>query len=88
MYNDLERFIQSTENDGFDKDQTLKSDLYPLDRRFSLLELCCYYGAVDCFKLLRSKFKSEISYTCLEFSFLGGNQEIMNECLKYQEPNY
>ncbi|EAY07978.1 hypothetical protein TVAG_333030 [Trichomonas vaginalis G3] len=53
---------------------------------YTLLELCCYHGAVDCFKFLRTKFSSEITQECLEFSFLGGNQEIMGECLKYKKP--
>ncbi|EAX81572.1 hypothetical protein TVAG_528020 [Trichomonas vaginalis G3] len=88
MYNDLKRFISSTEGEGFDKDQKLKSDLYPpYYTKFSLLELCCYHGAVDCFKFLRTKFNPEITQTCLQFSFLGGNPEIMSECLKYQTPN-
>ncbi|EAY03876.1 ankyrin repeat protein, putative [Trichomonas vaginalis G3] len=87
MNNDKENFIIFTERDGFDKDQKLNSDLYPYSYEgYSLLELCCYHGSVDCFKLLRSKFKSEITPECLEFSFLGGNQEIMGECLKYQTP--
>ncbi|EAY22927.1 hypothetical protein TVAG_076740 [Trichomonas vaginalis G3] len=88
MYNDLERFIYFTERDEFDKDQKLKSKLYPVYYfGYSLLELCCYHGAVDCFKLLRTKFNSEITQKCLQLSFLGGNQEIMSECLKYQQPN-
>ncbi|EAY17214.1 ankyrin repeat protein, putative [Trichomonas vaginalis G3] len=88
MYNDKERFMSFTERDGFNKDQRLKSKLYPYSNNgYSFLELCCYHGAVDCFKFLRTKFKSEITETCLEFSFLGGNPEIMSECLKYQTPN-
>ncbi|EAY15955.1 hypothetical protein TVAG_262050 [Trichomonas vaginalis G3] len=88
MYNDLEKFISFTETDGFDKDQKLESRLYPNPQEeFSLLELCCYHGAVDCFKLLRTKFNSEITQQCLELSFLGGNPEIMSECLKHQHPN-
>ncbi|EAY10364.1 hypothetical protein TVAG_109480 [Trichomonas vaginalis G3] len=88
MYNDLERFIYFTERDGFDKDQKLKNSLYPYSYEgYLLLELCCYHGAVDCFKLLRMKFNSEITQTCLEFSFLGGNKEILSECLKYQTPD-
>ncbi|EAY01415.1 hypothetical protein TVAG_230190 [Trichomonas vaginalis G3] len=88
MYNDLERFIFFTEREGFDKDQKISSHLYPYGYNcYSLLELCCYHGAVDCFKLLRSKFQLEITEICLEFSFLGGNAEIMSECLKYQTPN-
>ncbi|EAY19831.1 hypothetical protein TVAG_178750 [Trichomonas vaginalis G3] len=87
MYDDKERFIYFTESDRFDKDQKLKSSLYPNYGGHSLLELCCYHGAVDCFKLLRTKFNSEITQKCLEYSFLGGNPEIMSECLKYQKPN-
>ncbi|EAY14121.1 ankyrin repeat protein, putative [Trichomonas vaginalis G3] len=88
MDNDLEKFIFFTERDEFDKDQKLESKLYPgLYNRYSLLDLCCYYGAVDCFKLLRTKFSSEITQTCLNFSFLGRNKEIMSECLKYQKPS-
>ncbi|EAY17994.1 hypothetical protein TVAG_113380 [Trichomonas vaginalis G3] len=89
MYDDKERFIWFTEIEEFDKDQKLSSRLYPkfYNEGYSLLELCCYHGAVDCFKLLRTKFNSEITEICLIFSFLGGNAEIMNECLKYQTPN-
>ncbi|EAY09570.1 ankyrin repeat protein, putative [Trichomonas vaginalis G3] len=78
-----------TEREGFNKNQKLESNLYPSHYKgYSLLELCCYYGAVDCFKFLRTKFSSEITEKCLEFSFLGRNNEIMSECLKYQKPNY
>ncbi|EAX89440.1 hypothetical protein TVAG_327820 [Trichomonas vaginalis G3] len=88
MDNSLESFIIFTERDDFDKNQRLESHLYPdYYEGFSLPELCCYHGAVDCFKLLRTKFNSEITQTCLQFSFLGGNPEIMSECLKYQTPN-
>ncbi|EAY08312.1 ankyrin repeat protein, putative [Trichomonas vaginalis G3] len=86
-YNDKERFISFTESKGFDENQKLQCDLYPdWDEKYSLLELCCYHGAVDCFKFLRTKFNAEITYCCLKFSFLGGNPEIMSECLKYQTP--
>ena len=82
MNNDKERFIAFTEREEFDKDQKLESSLYPKYGYNSLLELCCYHGAIDCFKFLRMKFTSEITTKCLEFSFLGGNSEIMSECLK------
>ncbi|EAX93779.1 ankyrin repeat protein, putative [Trichomonas vaginalis G3] len=88
MENDIKRFISITESEEFDQDQKLKSDLYPYsDYGYTLLELCCYHGAVDCFKFLRTKFSSEITQKCLLFSFLGGNPEIMSECLKYQKPD-
>ncbi|EAY03520.1 hypothetical protein TVAG_368910 [Trichomonas vaginalis G3] len=89
MYNDKEAFIFFIESEGFDEDQKLKSDLYPFTalKGYSLLELCCYYGAVDCFRLLRMNCGSKITITCLHFSFLSGNPEIMNECLKFQKPD-
>ncbi|EAX99714.1 hypothetical protein TVAG_472160 [Trichomonas vaginalis G3] len=90
MYNDKERFIFFMESEGFDENKKLKNKIYPFSFKisYSLLELCCYYGAVDCFKLLRTKFNSEITETCLGFSFLGGNKEIISECLKYQTPDF
>ncbi|EAY02302.1 hypothetical protein TVAG_275760 [Trichomonas vaginalis G3] len=88
MYNDKELFISFTEKEGFNEDQRIISCLYPDSKLgLTLLDLCCYYGAVDCFKFLRSKFNSKITLDCLHNSFLGGNQEIISECLKYQEPN-
>ena len=95
MYDDKGKFIFFTERDEFNEDQKLQSSLYPYIGEgyflflfgYLLLELCCYYGAVDYFKLLRTKFNSEITQTCLRLSFLGGNQEIMSECLKYQTPD-
>lgn len=62
MDDDKNLFISFTEMEGFDKDQLLINDAYPLaEEGYYLIELCCYYGAVDCFKLLRSKFNSEIT---------------------------
>ncbi|EAY02605.1 ankyrin repeat protein, putative [Trichomonas vaginalis G3] len=88
MDNDIEKFIFFTESEGFDKNQTIKSDLYPFSNTgYSLLNLCSYHGAVDCFKLLRTKFNSEINQISLELSFLGRNPEIMSECLKYKKPD-
>ncbi|EAY09537.1 ankyrin repeat protein, putative [Trichomonas vaginalis G3] len=87
MNNDIKRFILFTESDEFDRFQVLKSKLYPDSKKgYSLLELCCYHGAVDCFKLLRTEFNSEITQKCLRLSFLGGNPEIMSECLKHHKP--
>ncbi|EAY07455.1 hypothetical protein TVAG_499410 [Trichomonas vaginalis G3] len=88
MDDDKISLINFTEGEGFDKNQKLKSDLYPYAYKgLSLLELCCYHGSVDCFKFLRTKFQSEITPDCLRYSFLGGNPDIMNECLKVQKPD-
>ncbi|EAY07474.1 ankyrin repeat protein, putative [Trichomonas vaginalis G3] len=88
MHDDKEGFISFIERDEFDEDQKLESEIYLDPITFSLLELCCYHGAVHCFKLLRTKFDSEITQACLQFSFLGRNQEIISECLKYQKPDH
>ncbi|KAI5540788.1 proteasome regulatory particle assembly [Trichomonas vaginalis G3] len=88
MNDDKIALINFTEREGFYKNQKLTSDLYPFSGfGISLLELCCYHGSVDCFKFLRMKFQSEITPDCLRYSFLGGNQDIINECLKVQKPD-
>ncbi|EAY05807.1 hypothetical protein TVAG_202640 [Trichomonas vaginalis G3] len=83
---DLNSFIVFTEKEGFDENQLMYSYIYP-DFELTLLDLCCYYGSVNCFKLMRSKFNSEITENCLHYSFLSGKPEIMNECLKFQTPD-
>ncbi|EAX89628.1 hypothetical protein TVAG_385980 [Trichomonas vaginalis G3] len=89
MNDDLKSFIMFTEETDFDPSiRFFATKLYPLKYyELSFIELCCYHGAVNCFKLLRSKFNSQITKGCLQLSFLGGNPEILNECLKYQKPN-
>ncbi|EAX87642.1 hypothetical protein TVAG_226240 [Trichomonas vaginalis G3] len=88
MNDDIKNLIDFTERNEFDEDQKLKSKLYPYSKEgYSLLELCCYHGAVDCFKFLRTKCESEITDSCLQLSFLGGNPEIISECLKSKKPN-
>ncbi|EAY17753.1 hypothetical protein TVAG_015820 [Trichomonas vaginalis G3] len=87
MDKDLKTFIGITETGDFKKNQKFGSDFYPSEKTgYSLLELCCYHGASNCFKYLISEFYSEITPTCLELSFLRGNSEIFSECLKYHEP--
>ncbi|EAX97922.1 ankyrin repeat protein, putative [Trichomonas vaginalis G3] len=86
MDNDKKALIAFTEREGFDENQRVKSELYPKNS-ISLLELCCYHGSDDCFKFLRTNFQSKITRQCLRFSFLSGNQEIMNECLKMYDPD-
>ncbi|EAY15298.1 hypothetical protein TVAG_394420 [Trichomonas vaginalis G3] len=85
MNDDVKSFISHTEEEGFDQNMEIINNLfYWLDQfdGYSLLRLCCYYGAEKCFKFLRTKFHSKITEECLIVSFLGGNQFIINECLK------
>ena len=89
MKDDKEHFIAFTESPGFDDKQILKSELYPINRigGYNLLELCCYHGAVNCFKFLRTKYNFPITNDCLRFSFLSGNPDILSECMKVVKPD-
>ncbi|EAX98084.1 hypothetical protein TVAG_415080 [Trichomonas vaginalis G3] len=89
MEDDIKSFVSFTERENFNKDKIFASDLYPLnnENEYSFLEMCCYYGSTKCFKFLRTEFGCEITKTCLDFSFLSGNPDIMSECLKFQTPD-
>ncbi|EAY11119.1 ankyrin repeat protein, putative [Trichomonas vaginalis G3] len=88
MDDNLKSFIAFTEKDEFDKDFEIKSDFYPDSfLPYSYLELCCYHGAVDCFKFIITKFKPNINCHCLALSFLSGAPEIISECLKKCHPD-
>ncbi|EAY00534.1 hypothetical protein TVAG_286710 [Trichomonas vaginalis G3] len=57
MKDDLQLFISYALDSNFDKNQTLRSGLYPLINGFeqySLLEICCYHGAVKGWALIGS----------------------------------
>ncbi|EAY23491.1 hypothetical protein TVAG_071550 [Trichomonas vaginalis G3] len=86
---DIEALKPFTETENFNGNILIKTKFYPLTENdgYTILELCCYHGSVNCFKLLRAKFDTEISETSFNFSFLGGNPEIIKECLKFQEPD-
>ncbi|EAY03661.1 hypothetical protein TVAG_145300 [Trichomonas vaginalis G3] len=95
MDDDLQAFIAFTEREGFCEDQKYMSDFYPdyvyayrntnYDNKYSLLELCCYHGSVNCFKFLRTKFNSKITHCCGQYSFLSGNPDIIAECINNQD---
>ncbi|EAY03105.1 hypothetical protein TVAG_415390 [Trichomonas vaginalis G3] len=88
MDDDKVLLIFIIEKSEFDENQKLQSPFYPPSRTpYSYLDLCCYYGSVGCFKLFITKFHSKITKDCLYLSFLGGNQEIMSECLKVEKPD-
>ncbi|EAY07153.1 ankyrin repeat protein, putative [Trichomonas vaginalis G3] len=86
---DKELFVSLAEIPGFNHNKRLKSDFYFYNckRGLSLLELCCYHGSVKCFKFLKEEHDCTITPECPQLSFLGGNPDIMSQCLKYQKPN-
>ncbi|EAX90391.1 hypothetical protein TVAG_084170 [Trichomonas vaginalis G3] len=96
MDDNVGKIIFLAEQKEFDKNIAITSDFYPVRdydflsnpqlSTYNLLEICCYYGAVDCFKFLRTKFHLPITIDCLKFSFLSGVPDILNECLKECQP--
>ncbi|EAY21834.1 ankyrin repeat protein, putative [Trichomonas vaginalis G3] len=48
----------------------------------SLIEACAYFGSVNIFYFLISNQISEITERCFSYAVIGGNQDIINECLK------
>ncbi|EAY21353.1 hypothetical protein TVAG_167280 [Trichomonas vaginalis G3] len=87
MNDDIKSCKEFTNKEKFDPNETVTNHFMVEEPDFSYLELCCYYGSVECFMYLRSKFNSEITKKCLKLSFLSGNLKIINECLLYQKPN-
>ncbi|EAX89791.1 hypothetical protein TVAG_366950 [Trichomonas vaginalis G3] len=49
---------------------------------FSVIEAAAYFGSVNIFKFLRSEFQFKITHKCPEMSIIGGNTDIINECIK------
>ncbi|EAY10332.1 hypothetical protein TVAG_491900 [Trichomonas vaginalis G3] len=52
---------------------------------FTVIEACAYFGSVNIFYFIISNFDIKITARCLQFSFIGGNTDIINECLKKQK---
>ncbi|EAX86879.1 hypothetical protein TVAG_135690 [Trichomonas vaginalis G3] len=85
---DVKLLAPLTEKNGFSRYNSINFNELPcVESQLSLLEACCYYGSVNCFKFLRTKFSAEITELCLQLSFLGGNPDIMSECLKCHKPD-
>ncbi|EAY17358.1 ankyrin repeat protein, putative [Trichomonas vaginalis G3] len=89
MNDDKLEFIPFIESEDFIEDLIIFYGPYPIhyDDYLTYLDICCFYGSVHCFKLLRTKFNSQIRTESLELAFLGGNPEIISECLKVIRPN-
>ncbi|EAY22847.1 hypothetical protein TVAG_075940 [Trichomonas vaginalis G3] len=50
--------------------------------KISLLEACAFYGSVNIFYFLLSNYPCVVTLRCLHNSIIGGNIDIINECLK------
>lgn len=61
-------------------------DFYQLMFNKSLIENCCFCGAAECFKFLKS-VGVEITKKCLDYSIDGRNKTIIDECLQRCKPD-
>ncbi|EAX98377.1 hypothetical protein TVAG_357460 [Trichomonas vaginalis G3] len=59
-----------------------KVDYFNSFVELSLVETCAYFGSVNIFYFLISNHYCKITEKCLRYSVIGGNQDIINECLK------
>lgn len=79
IHDDIKKFKEIIDSSySFDLNQTIFG--------ITLIQNCCFCGAVECFKFLRSNNIKIDSY-CLEYSITGGNNSIINECLQFFEPS-
>ncbi|EAY14926.1 ankyrin repeat protein, putative [Trichomonas vaginalis G3] len=53
----------------------------------SPIEACAYFGSINIFTFLHLSLDQEITEECLNLSFIGGNTDIINECMKEQDLN-
>ena len=58
-------------------ESTYYLDLFGWCTSVSLIDFCCLFGSVECFKYLLLN-KCEISNLTLKYSIAGGNQDIIN----------
>ncbi|EAX95716.1 ankyrin repeat protein, putative [Trichomonas vaginalis G3] len=89
MNDDKCTFISLIESEDFHDEIFMVPSVYPAyyESILTYLDVCCFYGSVHCFKLLRTKYNSQIRIESLELAFLGGNPDIISECLKVIRPN-
>ena len=53
--------------------------------RMDPIEACCYFGSVNIFFFLISNYDIKITKQCYQYSFIGGNIDIINKCKKNNE---
>ncbi|EAY23182.1 ankyrin repeat protein, putative [Trichomonas vaginalis G3] len=68
-----------------DEKELLNMMKQPNADRNRALRNCILFGAVNCFKLLRTQFQVQITKECLDDAFCRNNQYIIEECLKEQK---
>ncbi|EAY02538.1 hypothetical protein TVAG_494870 [Trichomonas vaginalis G3] len=82
---DVKLFENLISKEGFDLNEIFKNTpIIAVDLNY--IEICCYYGSMQCFMLLRSKFNCKITEKCLNYAFLNNNIKMINECLLDQKP--
>ncbi|EAX92038.1 hypothetical protein TVAG_141550 [Trichomonas vaginalis G3] len=89
LNDDQKALMHITQSKNFNVKQKIKNVFeHSSYIEYSLLELCCFHGSVNCFNYLTSTYNSKITSHCLAYSFLHDNNEIREECMKAKKPNW
>ena len=81
---DFDIFIKDDQIDKF-RNYVLENDL-SFDIQFgncTTLEKCAYYGAINIFNFIVKNLNGTISQKCFHNAIIGGNTDLINECLKH-----
>lgn len=78
MYDKIDKFKEYVVQNSF---EYIRIKIYGFFR-LNAIESCCYFGSLNIFQFIISCLNQEITSDCLEYSFIGGNTDIINECLK------
>lgn len=61
--------------------------IYNFSSDLSAIEACCYFGSVNIFYFIITNLAGDVSEACLQLALIGGNTDIINECMKHQNLN-
>ncbi|EAY04543.1 hypothetical protein TVAG_244440 [Trichomonas vaginalis G3] len=90
MHDQIDKFKEYTVQHSISDDEDfLKVPNFDIDAfvqginvKLTLIEACAYFGSVNIFYFLISNDISKITENCLNYAVIGGNQDIINKCLK------
>ncbi|EAY06711.1 hypothetical protein TVAG_309980 [Trichomonas vaginalis G3] len=81
MYDQIDRFMRNITEIAIDNIYIDVFNFPPL----SAIEAAAYFGSVNIFFFLLSNLNKKITPQCLQYSLIGENTDIINECLKKHE---
>ncbi|EAY19346.1 hypothetical protein TVAG_452600 [Trichomonas vaginalis G3] len=79
MFDQIDKFKEYAINHSVER---LRMKYSAILRRNSILENCAYFGSVNIFNFLLTNSGFKITSRCLRNAIIGGNTDIINECMK------